>query len=152
VPLRPRLYRWKTFWLGIFVLLFLAGAWLRSIHYTEKVVFGNPHSTGFAQVGQNAGVFYVSVFLRPDANALTCFHAVIGPCGDLFAVWRDPHGRPYYDLAPPILFDRQSDWWSFGISHWFLILLFLPHWITFLRQRLQLMHGMESTILPYPAS
>jgi hypothetical protein len=115
----PRsLHRWKSFWLGLLVLAFLGGAWVRSAGNYDLLIFRwNSRSLSIA-VAQGGG----SIGLISDLKYL--------PSGSLPI---DSLHHPY-DVKrwfPPAMQDLDC------IAHWLLILGFLIPWAGFLVWRVR---------------
>ena len=111
-----RLIRWKSFWLGILVLGFLGWAWVRSMSIQSICSFGR------WRVSQHGGM------VAADVNDVTIrtssFH-------------EDPYDLDPEWPTPAFVYGRAAEFGEnwFGISHWFLILLFLIPWSAFLAWR-----------------
>jgi hypothetical protein len=122
-PMIPRpLHRWKSFWLGVFVLAFLAWAWVRSMSYVEGIFW----MTGKHSI--NAGQAFGSVFLNWDGSRPPTTRPIF--------VWVQevaPVGEPWLHKAVNVeTYPRQL---QLTVAHWFLILLVLLHWAAFLLWR-----------------
>lgn len=143
MPPRP-LHRWKSFWLGVFVVVFLAWAWGRSGQFAEKAVFGNPSVTGFVDLGQTDGILFLTVFRVPNEVSLVCYSPIAGDLGNPVSAWRDPHGiRRQFSFPAAVDVDLESKWSSIAIAHWFLILLFLLPWTAWLVGRSRRMKRLD---------
>jgi hypothetical protein len=129
----PPIYRWKSFYLGILVLVFLSLAWARSIYAGEKVLVNCPPLGHFVFIGQSAGgagvVCLDRGFGSPD---LVCNYPIAGTETDLFSLWRNPHSSPSFEIPFPAGWESAANGWSVFVSHWLLILGFLNLWIAFL--------------------
>lgn len=117
--IRP-LHRWKSFWLGLFVLVFLGWAWARSTTALSQVLW--PTGTSTAVV---IGQFGSRVVLASGESGMTLppglqFNNVFVDYGD--------------DIFPPSAgFLRRPK--GIFVAHWFLILLFLVPWFGWLAWR-----------------
>jgi hypothetical protein len=128
--IRP-LYRWKSIWLGVLVIVFLGWAWMRSISHTE-------------------GWEYFTALTGPGVLAQRS--------GTMVFVWNDPTagGDPVrfssHEMTPedgPLPPAFELDRWDMQpgrgetirctIAHWFLILLFLVPWTGWLIGRYRAM-------------
>jgi hypothetical protein len=123
VPMTPRpLHRWKSFWLGVFILVFLGWAWARSLHHLEGFLWMAPRfhfsaaeTTGRVEVAWagSSGAWGKDFLWVHEAAATT--------------------GEP--------LFPKAVNWESYPgqiqltVAHWFLMLLLLLPWSTFLGWR-----------------
>ncbi len=134
MPPRP-VHRWKSFWLGIIVLVFLGWAWERSIHFGEMVVFGVPAGPSTSIVGQSRGLVSIATVRSPALLDLICCSPIAGNHLSKVSAWRNPHGTLHYDIPAAAEFERQEYYWSFSLSHWLLILLFVATWLASLRCR-----------------
>lgn len=134
MPPRP-LHRWKSFWLGLFVLVFLCWAWWTSMNQIAGVTWA-----------ANNGVRQVQL-----SNYDAMVHCWIGDNG--------------YHRTAGLHWDRRKDgaeekedgtWFQPGIvltegggsglqlAHWFIILLFLIPWVGFLIWRIRRMRRAPS--------
>lgn len=109
--IRP-LYRWKSFWLGLFVLVFLGWAWARSMHYKESVSFVDggrgivaSHSPGTIEV------------LSAEVDPFL-------PEGLLSS--KSPVKASRRDKVFPAAV--SLDYYGAEVAHWVLIILFLVPW------------------------
>jgi hypothetical protein len=116
-----RLYRWKTFWLGVLVLAFLGWAWIRSMGYVDGIVWMR-HGV-MVSVGQAYGGFDFSWDPSRAPSGLQMFqpfHETITGPGERWlpkAVnWE------YYD---PRIIQVQ-------VAYWLIILVFLFLWSAWL--------------------
>ena len=113
---RP-LIKWKSFWLGILVLGFLGWAWVRSMARYD-------------------GLFWYSVggTITGASNSGGLLHLVIETPGARLPA------NPGINVVSRTLAAR--DWWprafqNTSVAHWFLMLLFLVPWISFLAWRVR---------------
>jgi hypothetical protein len=126
---RP-LIKWKSFWLGILVLVFLGWAWVRSIQHDERVYFGlgtqwweivRSHGTTVAmcwsESGTGRGIHSVSFSSEQSVEGVN-LDIRIPPA------FKRVVGR---ELIPAV----------WGVADWFLILLFLVPWASFLAWRVR---------------
>lgn len=122
------LHRWKSFWLGLLVLIFLGWAWVRSIHRIDDISYKASTSsrswgacTGFGAVilGWSDDPF------APDGLRFSSYRA--GP--DWVTTW--------FPEAILMEGDPDESWQNFRIAHWFLILHFLVPWAGFLVWRVR---------------
>jgi hypothetical protein len=122
---RP-LHRWKSFWLGVFVVVFLGWAWVRSMKYNDGILYGSILGAEFLYLGQSRGdvgfAYGVGIGASPELYVV-CIPNEMTLGGDVFKRW----------FPTAINWDGWKDWrWSISIAHWFLILLFLISWTTWL--------------------
>jgi hypothetical protein len=119
-------YRWKSFWLGVFVLAFLAWAWVRSMSYVEGILW----MTGKHSI--SGGQAFGSVSLNWDGAP--------PPASRPMWIWvheAAPAGEPWLNKAVNAeTYPRQL---QLTAAHWFLILLFLLPWTAFLLWRIRRM-------------
>jgi hypothetical protein len=129
--MKPRpINRWKSFWLGVLILVFLGWAWARSGHQMDYL---------------QAPRF----FLRQASGELTAFLWNDDSTGGRWMVSSDPISYGVGDGVPRAFrWDRVSDYDLFTkidkdlgrrcvVSHWFLMLLFLVPWVGFLVWRVR---------------
>lgn len=141
-PVSPRpLYRWKSFWLGIFVLLFLTWSWWRSLDLAEKIVFGEPDRGSFVEVGQCAGICFFNISYRPDDTALKGYSLFLR-WGPTAGIWENPIETPDHRFPPSISAVSEKGA-GLGIAHWFLILISSLPWLIVLKRRQRLIHRLE---------
>lgn len=118
---RP-IHRWKSFWLGVLILVFLGWAWARSQH----------HLDGFLWMGPS---FQLSAGQITGRVELTWADSS-GARGKSF-IWVQEAASN--DGEP--LFPKAVNWESYPgqiqltVAHWFLIGLVLLPWSTFLGWR-----------------
>lgn len=116
---RP-LYRWKSFWLGVLVIVFLGWAWMRSISRMEGGEYFTA-LTGPGMIAQRSGTV---IFAWNDPTA----------GGDPVRFLSVEAGTEDESLPPAFELDRWDMEQGWGestrcaIAHWFLILLFLAPW------------------------
>ncbi|MEK7951630.1 hypothetical protein [Luteolibacter soli] len=119
---RP-IHHWKTFWLGIIVLLALGFAWLRSLLSLDYTPLGP-----WMAVGQGGG----KIAFLWDANGYPGHYAVT----EKLYLHQSPFG-------PPSDFKAYGyDYLFLVFAHWYLILLFFLLWLTFLAWRRQEMKAL----------
>jgi hypothetical protein len=120
LTMHPRpLHRWKSFWLGVFVLAFLGWAWVRSVHRIDDISY--KASTSSTSWGACTGF---------GAVLLGWSHDPFAPDGLRFSSARtNPDwGSIWFPEAIQLDGGRTEGWQNFSIAHWFLILLFLVPW------------------------
>lgn len=127
----PRsIYRWKSFWLGLLVLIFLGWAWLRSMHHIDDIT----HKASTSSISWGACAGFGAVLIGSS-------HDPFAPDGWRFGSYRtNPDwGGNWFPEA--ILLEGGTDegWQNLSIAHWFLILLFLVPWAGFLFWRIRRM-------------
>lgn len=120
MPPRP-LYRWKSFWLGVIVLLFLGWSWRDSRDFGSQAGYGS--LTRHLSFSSRAST--VSILLRRDGlyQGLSIHRF---PLRNLRPIpWFQSLGS-YTERQP------RNDYTAWYFPHWFLILLFLISWSAFL--------------------
>ena len=120
MPPRP-LHRWKSFWLGILILSFLGWAWTDSMRQ-ESILFWAAPSRVALSATQTSGVIGISwTFTTP-------------PVTQHFHYRRQPISvRERHTWFPKGLAYENDGYASYaGFAHWFLIILFLSPWCTFI--------------------
>lgn len=136
--MHPRpFYRWKSFWFGVLVLLFLAGGWWLSLSHTHLMrldwTVGNcviaTHEQGFFRINLSTDDLS-GLFSKPR------FHA------GGFEHWE----RTEQSTA----FSYSSDqvWTKASVAHWFLILLFLVPWSGWLARRWRKQKRAQAVTVP----
>jgi hypothetical protein len=129
---KPRpLIKWKCFWIGILVLVFLGWSWARSMKHIESVGWAAPQfGLGLSHVaGAVSFAFVDGDSSRWGKGALTTGveSRRIRPenLGDYRAIRRFSVSRNGVESS------------GVKLAHWFLILLFLVPWLGFLFWRVR---------------
>ncbi len=120
--MHPRpLHRWKSFWLGVFVVVFIGWAWARSnSHWDILALCWNTHGDvlGFDHSGSMAALSW-----GRDSGGR--------PMG--FRLGHYAQNGPEKWFPSPVSGTHNANGFGYmGIAHWFLILLFLLPWTTWL--------------------
>jgi hypothetical protein len=127
--MHPRpLHRWKSFWLGLLVLIFLGWAWVRSMHQTDDISYKpSSSSISWGATIQRGTVFlaWVDDTSVPDGLNVSSFSG-----------WKT---NIWFKKAIVLQGARTDGWQSISIAYWFLILLFLVPWAGFLFWRIRRM-------------
>ncbi len=120
--MNPRpFHRWKSFWIGIFVIAFLGWAWVYSIGRLSYVLI--PHGSKMEHFAMAQFDARISVGGCQVPQGMV---AETKPPNDLD--WSENEWfPPALDSAYP--FDAGE---GYSIAHWFLILLFLIPWTLWL--------------------
>jgi hypothetical protein len=118
---RP-LYKWKSFWLGILVLVFFGWAWVRSIQRISVVTWTAANEIRQVQLAQWDSALHLwrgdnGLAREPGFSFET----------RLFAA----HERAAW-FPSAFTWKRDRDGTGFNVAHWFLILLFLVPWCAWL--------------------
>ncbi len=122
------LYRWKSFWLGVLVLIFLGWAWVRSIHHYDAVSWGEAHGGRGILLSQRDSK--VSIIWNSSK-----FIAVVPPGFNLSSVNLNPRNNTLFPWAIKWREFPADLFWTASFAHWFLIVLFLMPWTAFLLWR-----------------
>jgi hypothetical protein len=127
---RP-LHRWKSFWLGLLVLVFLGCGWVRSMGFRDDVGWESTRGEviGAAQAGGTVRMFLFAGFPMNRG-----FYHETGVAS--FPTW--------FPRGTWRLFESSGRSAEIGIAHWFLILLFLVPWSGFLVWRVRRMERLKS--------
>jgi hypothetical protein len=121
---RP-LQRWKSFWAGVLVLVFLGWAWVRSIHHYDAVSWGEAHGGRGILLSQRDS----KVLITWNSSKLI---AVVPPGFTLSSVNRNPRSNTLFPWAINWREFPADPFRTASFAHWFLILLFLIPWTAFL--------------------
>jgi len=128
--MKPRpFYRWKSFWLGVFVLVFLGWSWARSMKHLEGVYWARPQFG----LGLSHGVCAVTVsFADGDPSRWARLAPKTGVQSrrilpDMPIKWDDYRAVRGFSAA---VNGVQSS--GVKLAHWFLILLFFVPWSAWL--------------------
>jgi hypothetical protein len=126
-PMPPRpLHRWKSFWLGILVLILLVSSWVWSMGHYTSWKWGSSSGGKWAYVGQDSGWIEVGFG---------------GGFGNAPQFWYDgwTHDMPSSWFRQAIHGVASDGRWSVQLAHWLLTLLFLIPWTAFLAWRVRRM-------------
>ena len=128
---RP-IHRWKSFWLGVLVLVLLGGSWVRSVGHLDEVAVAVRTSKVVAHWA--SGEIAVTRYPRKMRGWIPEFEwATVN--GGFERQWV---GTPFYFRTvklPP----AGARLLSLRAGHWFLILIFLMAWASLLAWRLRRM-------------
>ena len=129
---RP-LHRWKSFWLGVFVVVFLGLAWVRSMgSHSDLFAWASGDGAFEVQLYQHEGeigLWYGSNYVIHDRGFRMESEVI-----DLSGPWFPR----FFEI------ERRPNGPSIGIAHWFLILLFLLPRTTWLVWRSRRMKRLAS--------
>lgn len=132
-------HRWKSFWLGVLVLIFLGWAWVRSIDCRDVASWGEAHGGRGILLSQRDS----EVLITWNSSKII---AVVAPGFSVSSVKLNP--RSHTVLARAITWQESPEYplLTASIAHWFIILLFLLPWTTFLlwRHRRMKRHALGS--------
>jgi len=117
-----RLIRWKSFWLGILVLGFLGWAWVRSVNVVDRFSWIEP----FVGIGGELSQAEGWIGFAAGEN--------LGPSREYTYSSSEFLHEEWPVRTFRLLVDEDEVLYA-GISHWFLILLFLVPWSAFLAWR-----------------
>lgn len=134
------IHRWKSFWLGVFVLVFLGWSWVRSMDHPDIVAFGSTASKECWQVGSGAAAIH---YYYTD---LTNSEFYTGPDGWVFD---STAKRRQFNWYPAAIKARHSTdlltVTRVEVAHWFLMLLFFVPWASFIGWRWRRMNNLTKT-------
>ena len=125
---RRPLYRWKSFWLGMLMLGFLGCAWVRSVGHLDEVAVAVRSSKVVANCA--SGEIAVTRYPRKMRGWIPEFESATVN-GGFERRWTGPVLRIRIVELPP----AGAQLLSLRVGHWFLILLFLVPWVSFLAWR-----------------
>jgi hypothetical protein len=128
--IRP-LYRCKSLWLGLLMLVFLGWGWKRSVHYYDVASYGE--ASGGRGVSLSQRDSKVIVTWVPAKSP-----AAFAPRLRWFSVMMNERNHPIFpgifsEDAALQHFPSSFQW--FYLPYWFLMLLFLIPWAAFLAWR-----------------
>ncbi|MEK7951561.1 hypothetical protein [Luteolibacter soli] len=128
---RP-LHRWKSLWLGILVLIFLAWNWQRSIRYYDSASWAEASGARGISLSQRDSVVFVTWAPAKDPDTFS----------PGFHIFRARMSKRHYPTFPALFSGDPMGpnhppppFRAIYIPHWFLILLFLTPWSVFLAWR-----------------
>lgn len=134
--MHPRpIHRWKSFWLGLLVLIFLGWAWVRSTRLDDGIRWFNwDWGIMIGQGPEGVGLYGGDRPIFLDDGLQFWSVPAHAPAAEWF-------GRPFfYDSWPAFQIHGNAVLASnLQLAHWFLILLFLVPWIGFLLWRVRRM-------------
>jgi hypothetical protein len=121
-------HRWKSFWLGVLVLIFLGWAWVRSIHCHDVASWGEAHGGRDILLSQRDS----RVLITWNSSTLI---AAAPPGFSVSRVKMNPRSNTIFPRA--ITWQELPEYplQTASFAHWFLILLFLIPWTAFLLWR-----------------
>ena len=127
-------HRWKSFWLGLLVLVFLGWSWVMSVRYFDSFSWGDRSIARGVIVRQK------------DSQVELAWTRKSAPANLVPRGWshlRLKHPELRKSRFFPAAFSSghiSSEWFgSAAVAHWFLILLFLVPWAGFLVWRVRRM-------------
>ena len=121
MPPRP-LHRWKSFWAGILVLVFLGWAWSRSLRHLDGFLWMAPRF--HLSAGQTAGRLELA-WSASDGAWGRDFLWILEAAANT--------GEPFFPKA--VNWETYPGKIQLTVAHWFLILLLLVPWSAFIRWR-----------------
>lgn len=138
LPRVRRIYRWKSFWLGILTLCFVGWAWVRSMTWNDAACewFDGQYYT----IGQGSGAFYLVI--QPRESVLS--HTP-NPTRGVGTPWRREKGQPW--LRPAFETKSSPTLQRYWVAHWVILLLLLCPWAAFLSWRLYRIHQDRPSLL-----
>jgi hypothetical protein len=132
MPPRP-LHRWKSFWLGVFVVVFLGWAWARSMGIIDGIRWESASAGTLLQADHCDGQILFSYVPSYPVK-----RSIFELSSQTFSV--SGHWFPW---AVNVM-NSIPGMHILGIAHWFLILLFLLPWTTWLVWRSRRMKRLAS--------
>ena len=121
---RP-MHRWKSFWLGVIVVVFLGWAWVRSVQHRDAVTFYFPNAGHELTLASRAGAFRLAWNELPPS----------GVTWPAFTTSSRPTTAQWFADAADIF--NGSSVRGVGMSYWLGILLFLGLWLELLFWRVR---------------
>ncbi|MEK7951621.1 hypothetical protein [Luteolibacter soli] len=125
MPPRP-IHHWKSLWLGLLVLTFLSWGWAYSFRTEWHIAWCLPSYRSQFSGDFEEGTVQISRHRFPPPTK--------APSGFLCYSSHPTDPSPMW-LPLPWTFYHADGNWSFTLSFWFLILLFLIPWLAFLLWR-----------------
>lgn len=148
---RSSIHTRKSFWLGLFVLLFFCWAWFDSIHRALKLRIGSPLAPGCLVLCQSDGEFFVSRHSLAGGSDLFCDELLAGSITGPVSLWKDRHGNPHFSLPPPASGMWVAEGWSVSAAHWLLMLLVISGLSMWIRWRFRCEQCSAIPALPDPS-
>jgi len=132
----PRtLYRWKSFWFGILILIFLGWGWASSMGTGDYIAI-NGSFDEVLRIDQSGGRIAI-IRVLPDP----IFSLPEAPLSKMFGKEDAPWFPPAFERGRPV-----DGWASVAVAHWFLMLLFLVAWSGWLGWRWRRMKRLQKTV------
>jgi hypothetical protein len=128
-----RFHRRKSFWLGLFVLLFLGWAWFDSIHRAHILRIGSPLAPGCLAIWQSRGSVVVGRYHVASGETLVCNELLAGTVTGPVSLWKDHHGNPRFSLPTAASGTWVAEGWGVSAAHWLLMLGHVVAWSIWLR-------------------
>ena len=127
------IYRWKSFWLGVLVLVFLGWAWMRSRSQWESAMWVSASAPEYVAVLQGGGQLgFGTAVNRGYPTELRIDKIAI----DWPLVWFPP----WYADGCEITVGEHM------VAHWFVMLVFLVIWASWLGWRWRRIRRLERKI------
>jgi hypothetical protein len=143
-----RLHRRKSFWLGLFVLLFFGWAWRDSIHRAHILRIGSPLAPGCLVLWQSRGSLGVGRYHLPSGETLICNELLAGTVTGPASLWRDRHGNPRFSLPTAASGTWVAEGWGVSAAHWLLMLLVAAGLSMWIRRRSRCEKRHANLLLP----
>ncbi|MEK7951562.1 hypothetical protein WKV53_13685 [Luteolibacter sp. Y139] len=121
--IRP-FHRWKSLWLGLLVLIFLAWSWHRSIHHYDAVIWGDASGQRGISLNQHDSKIF---FTWVSAKTPVWFEPGIHPSSTPIT----SNDKPLFPSLSSIRALRQQlppSVHAICLPHWLLTSLFLAPW------------------------
>jgi len=119
MPTRP-IHRWKSFWLGVLVVVFLGWAWFASLNTSRGIVWCSGDFAVFTSVGCGGAT------VGSDRSGLRM---------QGFDLWASSEGFVPTSTVPRITHIPSDGLIELDLPFWLLIVAFLLPWTAFLAWR-----------------
>ncbi len=134
--MNPRpFHRWKSFWIGIFVIASLCWGWERSVHFWETLCLSSPRSGNCVMLVQGNGGLRIILLRNPGGMIGASGFPLVGSAFFPVSIWSYSFGSPHFQFPWPLEWESSKNTNSLGIAYWFLILLFATIWIIWMVRR-----------------
>jgi hypothetical protein len=130
-PMTPRpIYKWKSFWLGILVLIFTGWGWVQSMTYADGVGWSRGRFGAYARIWD--GTLSIGTDNEPRSPGLDVWHLANAD-------------RELDPMLPKFVRDPKLNKIELTLPFWLVILLFLLPWSAFLAWRWRRQRNLTNT-------
>jgi len=102
------------------VAFFLSSSWFVSIFAAYSFYVNLPALSRSFSLGQSGGMVGLSSYSRQASVDFGCGGPVFGSMSGPVCLWKNPHGRPRFEIPLPVFWEVNEYYCSFGISYWLL--------------------------------
>jgi hypothetical protein len=145
-PMPPRpLHRWKSFWLGVLVLVFLGWSWIASMRHVD-VLYLNSGVGSTMFLHRHFGTFVLTAGHTLGWVEVKWDTSRISPLASHWSHQIITLTPKETWFARAVEVKRSSGRFEIYLAHWMLILLFVLPWAAFLAWRVRRMKWLKASI------